>query len=35
MMRGSELRALAAERDAPVVSVTEIKARLIEEKTAN
>ena len=35
MMRGSELRALAAECDAPVVSLTEIKARLTEAKTAN
>ena len=35
MMRGTELRELAAECDAPVVSVTEIKARLIEEATAS
>jgi len=35
MMRGSELLALAAECDAPVVSLTEIKARLTEAKAAN
>ncbi len=35
MMRGAELRELAAECAAPVVSVTEIKARLIGEATAS
>ena len=35
MMRGTKLLVLAAECDAPVVNLTEIEGRLIEEKTAN